>query len=239
MVKLDGSHRRREELPSPCPDGKEGAASDEDLFIIKPPKNDECPICCVPLPIIERGYKPCCWQVIAMDAWMELPKQIIVNFVPFAEHLHPFRQGVHRTAEEKSSGKLCWALWSAARSQQNKANKLRLRAGGLGDAGAYNNLVLAYHNGVGVERDEKKAKHYCELAAMGGDAFSRHNLGVNEENAGNIDRAVKHWMIAAGAGDENALTAIQSCFMGGHVTKDDFEMALRAHKKAEDETKSA
>ena len=54
-----------------------------------------------------------------------------------------------------------------------------------------------------------------------------------------MDRAVKHWMIAAGAGDDNALTAIQSCFMGGHVTKDDFEMALRGHKKAEDETKSA
>ena len=86
---------------------------------------------------------------------------------------------------------------------------------------------------------KRNSKHYYELAAIRGSAVSRNNLGVLEEMEGNMDRAVKHWMIAAGAGDDNALTAIQSCFMGGHVTKDDFEMALRGHKKAEDETKSA
>ena len=46
-------------------------------------------------------------------------------------------------------------------------------------------------------------------------------------------RAVKHWMIAAGAGVDESLTAIQECFLHGHVTKD-----LRSHQAAKDEMKS-
>ena len=35
----------------------------------------------------------------------------------------------------------------------------------------------AYYHGNGVERDEKKAARYYELAAIGGHVTSRHNLG--------------------------------------------------------------
>ena len=51
-----------------------------------------------------------------------------------------------------------------------------------------------------MEADTKKAKYYYEVAAMRGNAMARHNLGAMEEHSGNMDRAVKHWMIAAGAG---------------------------------------
>ena len=61
----------------------------------------------------------------------------------------------------------------------------------------YNNIGIAYENGAGVERDVKKAKCYWELAIMGEDVEARHNLGVHEYEARNMDRAVKHWMIAA------------------------------------------
>ena len=50
-----------------------------------------------------------------------------------------------------------------------KALKLWHRAGELGDADAYHNISYAYYNGEGVERDEKKANHFDELAAMGGE----------------------------------------------------------------------
>ena len=53
-----------------------------------------------------------------------------------------------------------------------------------------------------------------------------------------MNRAVKHWMISAGAGHDNSLKNIRACFMNGHATKDDFEKALRAHKEANDEMKS-
>ena len=84
----------------------------------------------------------------------------------------------------------------------------------------------------------KKATYYDGLAAMGGDVRSRHNLGVTEGIAGNIDRALKHFTISAGAGYDDSLQKIRDLFMAGHATKDDFEKALRAHKDAKDEMKS-
>ena len=59
-----------------------------------------------------------------------------------------------------------------------------------------------------------------------------------EKDAGNMSRAVKHWMISAGAGHDESQMCIQHCFMAGHATKDEFEKALRAHKEANDEMKS-
>ena len=68
-------------------------------------------------------------------------------------------------------------------------------------AESYYNIGYAYYHGEGVERDIEKAKHYWELAAIGGDADARYNLGILEENAGNMNRALKHYMIAVGCGD--------------------------------------
>ena len=124
------------------------------------------------------------------------------------------------------------------RQDDEKAMELWLKAGELGCVAAYYSIGNAYYNGDGVERDLKKAKHYYELAAMGGNAKARHNLGISEMDAGNMDRAVKHFMISAGAGHDGSLDAIRGCFMLGHATKDDFEKALRAHKEAKDEMKS-
>ena len=105
-------------------------------------------------------------------------------------------------------------------------------------------LVVCHHisvqayEGEGVERDLTRAKYYYELAAMGGDVSARHNLGCMEWNAGNKQRAVKHWMISAGAGHDESLNAIRECFNNGDATKEDFERALRAHKEANDEMTS-
>ena len=49
--------------------------------------------------------------------------------------------------------------------------KLWIRAGELGHVEAYYNLGKSYENGEGIERDVYKAKHYYELAAMGGSHF--------------------------------------------------------------------
>ena len=73
-----------------------------------------------------------------------------------------------------------------------KAIELYHRAGELGDLESFLNIGYAYHNGCGVEVDKKKAEHFWELAAMKGSASARHNLGVNEDDAGNMDRALKH-----------------------------------------------
>jgi len=74
-----------------------------------------------------------------------------------------------------------------------KALELWHRAGELGHDEAYCNIGYAYNNGLGVEIDKKKAKHYWELAAMRGDAKARYNLGaIGEEDEDNMDRSIKH-----------------------------------------------
>ena len=65
-----------------------------------------------------------------------------------------------------------------------KANELWLKAGELGCAEGYYQLGVLYHNGKGVEVDNKKAKHCFELAAMNGNVDARHILGLLEGKAG-------------------------------------------------------
>jgi uncharacterized protein len=102
----------------------------------------------------------------------------------------------------------------------------------------YNNTGSAYYNGNGVERDKKMAKHYLELAAMEGDSYARHNLGVGEYDAGNYDRALKHHMVAVKGGCARSVKEIQEMYMDGHATKDHYANALRSHQAYIDEIKS-
>jgi TPR repeat protein len=73
---------------------------------------------------------------------------------------------------------------------------------------------------------------------MGGLVEARHNLGIFEVSAGNMDKAIKHYMFSAEAGVDESLTNIRKHFLSGDITKDDFEKALRSHKEAKDEMKS-
>ena len=73
---------------------------------------------------------------------------------------------------------------------------------------------------------------------MKGSELARYNLGIAEENAGNLDRAMRHFMISAKCGHDDSLQAVKEGFMMGRVTKTDFEITLRAHKASQDEMKS-
>ena len=119
-----------------------------------------------------------------------------------------------------------------------KANELWLKAGELGCAEAYSRLGYSFSNGRGMEIDKKKAKHYYKLAAMKGDLDARHNLGVLERKAGNMDRAYKHMIIAARAGHTESLDKVKIGFMDRDVTKEEYESTLRAYQKSVDEMKS-
>eukprot|EP00956_Cyclotella_meneghiniana_P032839 scaffold91708_cov28-Cyclotella_meneghiniana.AAC.1 len=84
----------------------------------------------------------------------------------------------------------------------------------------------------------KKAVHHWQIAAMMGNMQARHNLGCAEAKNGNYNRAMRHFMISAMCGDEDALNDIKEGFRSGHVTKQDFEKALRDYQASCDETKS-
>ena len=118
-----------------------------------------------------------------------------------------------------------------------KAMKLWLRAGELGHAMAYDNIGYAYDMGKAWKGMRRKLNITMSLQ-LWGECNSKVQSWLLEERAGNMSRAVKHWMISAGAGHDESLKAIRECFLDGHATKDDFEKALRAHKEAKDEMKS-
>lgn len=86
--------------------------------------------------------------------------------------------------------------------------------------------------------DEKKAMHYYERGAMGGDIYSRHNLGVEEEKKGNLERAVKHCMIAAKDGNGYSLTMIKELYSDGQATREDYTKALLSYQAYLGEIKS-
>jgi TPR repeat protein len=119
-----------------------------------------------------------------------------------------------------------------------KALPLLLRGGDLGDAKSFRQVACAYMNGVGVERDEAKARHYTELAAIGDCVTSRQNVGVYEDKAGNLDKSIKHSIIAAGYGHPGSLINIRSAFMAGDATRGDYEEALRAYQQYIEEVRS-
>ena len=85
----------------------------------------------------------------------------------------------------------------------------------------------------------KKSTYHVEQAAIGGHVLARHNLGAWElmENR-NIDRAVKHFTIAAKLGLESSLKPLKKFYSEGVISKVDFAAVLRAHKVAVDAMKS-
>ena len=119
-----------------------------------------------------------------------------------------------------------------------KALELWHRAAELGYAGSYTCVGFACYYGQGVEIDKKKAVHYSELGAIGGDTAARDNLGIYEANTGNMDRALQHWMIAVGSGYANSLKKIKDLYSKGIATKDDYAKALQAYQSYLSEIKS-
>ena len=91
---------------------------------------------------------------------------------------------------------------------------------------------------TGLKKDLDKALHYYEIAAKGGHEQARFNLGALQCIAGNVDIGVKHYLIAALQGNDFALEKVKWGYVHGHITKDDFGKALRAHQHAQDEIKS-
>ena len=227
---------------------------DSDIQLFKqPPQNEDCPICFLPLPSLATGskYKACCGKDICSGCTHALKlKDKGVGLCPFCrtqtpnseeEMIEMYKKRVEVAGDDNAMYILgCCYSEGAYGVQQDRTKSLELwhKAGELGNAKAYNNIGYAYRNGVGVERDEKKADHYYELAAKGGVVKARHNLGNSETRAGNWDRAIKHYMIAVGGGDNDSVKRIQQLYMDEHATKEDYIKALIAYQKCIDESRS-
>ena len=112
------------------------------------------------------------------------------------------------------------------------------RAAELGYSAAYCKIGYAYDHCEGVEIDMKKAKHHYELGAIAGNTVARYNLATTETNSGNMDRALRHYMIAVRGGYAKSLEAIKQLYSKGFATKEYYTKALRAYQEYLGEIKS-
>ena len=230
-----------------------GIAELRDEILFKQPESShygDCPICCLPLPIDPKKSTlyTCCSKHICDGCNLANQKR---------EHegkLHfkcPFcRKAVPKTDEgfiellmkriEANDPVAMSHIGTKSYEEGDYKTSFEYctKAAALGDVVAHCQLSCLYHNGQGVEKDEKKKLHHAEQAAIAGHPHARHNLGCFEGRRDRMDRAVKHWIIAANLGCDESLENVKNLYKAGQVSKDDFAAALRGHQAAVDATKS-
>jgi len=224
---------------------------DEALFKQPPPKKD-CPLCFLRIPSLESGskYHLCCGQLVCSGCVHAVfTRAKGVSLCPFCRTPAFINdENITKRIEKQVQSKDPIAVYDLGcyyrdgfngfPHDRKKALEHWHQAAELGNATGYNNIGWAYESGEGTEIDEKKANHYYELGAMTGNVNARYNLGINEGNAGNYDRALKHHMIAAAHGDTDSLKQVKQLFMDGYATKDDYTKALRSYQTYLGEVKS-
>jgi len=229
---------------------------DIELFKEPPQLYGDCPICFERMPTLDSGwrYHACCGKVICSGC-IHAPRydnqgnKVDNEKCPFCRTSYP-------TSDEEMIERLkkrveaedpiaiynlgCFYREGIYGFPQDytKALELFRRAAKLGDTEAYLNIGCAHHAGQGIEVDTKQAHHYYELSAMMGNERARHNLGCIEMDAGNIDRAQKHYMIAIRGGYSKSLNMIKQLYSYGYATKDDYTTTLRLYQEYLGEIKS-
>jgi len=228
---------------------------DEELFK-QPPPEEDCLICFLRIPTLHSGskYFACCGKIICSGCSFAPVYDNQGNIIDekkcaFCRTPLPItdEEIVDRTMKRVEAGdaEAVYLVGNYYRDGSNgflqdyiKALERWHRAAELGNTKAYTNIGYAYKHGQGVDVDWKKATYYYELAAMAGKAVARHNLGNNEGRAGNYNRALKHFMIAARDGYSDSLKKIQEMYSNGYATKEDYMTALRSYQAYLGEIKS-
>ena len=211
----------------------------------------ECPICCLPLPLDESkfGVNSCCSKRICngcyyankLREWEQGPEQRC----PFCREPVPKTEegGIQNNLMKRVKANDPIALRELGKKchdegDYNRAFQNFTKAAELGDIVAHYSLSVMYRKGGGVERDEKKEVYHLEEAAIGGHFLARYDLGCTEGENGRKERAMKHWIIAARLGHDDALGVVKKGYILGLVSKEEYAAALRGHQAAVDATKS-
>ena len=231
---------------------------DEKLFKQPPSQHGDCPICFLRLPTLVTGtrYMLCCGKTICcgcahapvFDDQGNKGDIIKQNECPFCRTLAPKTdeesiKRLNKRIEANDARAMynkgcCYRDGTIHPQDFTKALELWHRASDLGYTEAYTNIGYAYEIGRDVEVDKKRANHSYELAAMSGSVEARHNLGLMEFREGNIDRALKHYMIAVGSGYSTSMEHIKALYSSGYATKEDYTNALRSYQEYLGEIKS-
>ncbi len=234
---------------------KRVAALARDNLLFKQPECThlgDCPICCLPMPL--GGAKKCCMSeccsktVCIGCAYADIivrkgEREIDYTCAFCREPSVVTEEESHKRRMKRIEANDPVAMVIAGVYQYDKrdyigASEYWKKAAEFGDVDAHCRLAKLYHLERGVEKDERKALYHMEEAAIGGHPDARYTLGVKEWNKGNIERAVKHWAIAATQGHDDSIKKLMVAFKGGYVSKEVLATALREHQAALAATKS-
>lgn len=210
----------------------------------------ECPICFLPLPINPEKsmLQTCCSSVICIGCVLankmsNRHDEEKANRCPFcrevADNQEESDKRLMKRVKATDPAALSHMGWRCYKEgDYDSAFEYLAKAAEFGDLMAHNKLGMMYMNGRVVEKDDGKAVYHWEVAAIGGHPTARHNLGYYEEENGNVERAVKHYIIAANLGHEISMKALWEQYSSGNITKEDLNGTLRKHQAAIDGTKS-
>ncbi len=225
----------------------------KDELLFKQPESShlgDCPICFVPVSIDlpKSTLNSCCCKYICNGCTLANEKRELEGRL---EHKCPFCRTVIPKTEEEFHERLMKRIEANdpiamcvmgrglyIKGDYKSAFEYWARAAALGDMHAHYHLSNSYRSGEGVEKDEKKQAHHLTEAAIGGHPQARNNLGCVEEDNGRLDRAAKHWIIAAKLGYGNSLDPLKTLYRSGLLSKEDFSGALRGFQAAIEATKS-
>jgi tetratricopeptide (TPR) repeat protein len=211
----------------------------------------ECSICCLPLSLdtSKSILMSCCCKIICNGCNYANKKR---EFEGGLEHRCPYCRNPRPKSQEefdkqfmiriKKNDPVAMAQMGKKHDKERdyvKALEYYTKAAELGDVDAHCGLGGLYYQGDGVDKDEKRAVYHFEQAAIGGHPSARGYLAEHEKNKGRLDRAAKHWVIAANLGCDLSLKRLKNHFVLGIVSKEDYAAALRGHQAAVDATKSA
>ncbi len=210
----------------------------------------ECPLCYLPLPIDQKKYGTfscCCKRICRGCSYANQQReeeQGLEQRCPFCREPMPKTdEEIEQNLVKRVKTNDPAALFKTGSNCDDKGDyegafQYWTKAAALENMDAHFNLSLMYQKGKGVEKDEKKKNYHFEEAAIGGHPSARFNLGNHEFRNKRYERAVKHWIIAAKLGCNDALDSVKKLFSVGIVSKEDYAAALRGHQAAVDATKS-
>ena len=121
-----------------------------------------------------------------------------------------------------------------------------IRAVELGSAVACTQIGNCYDKGYGVSVNEARAASFERAGALRGDVVARYNIGYSEYfNLDNHEIAIRHWKIAAEAGDQDSLDALKKIYnangkMPGKdfISKEEMDTVYRSGYGAQMEVKT-
>ena len=234
---------------------KKRAAELHDELLFKEVEPVDCPICMIRMPLLDSGvrYMSCCGKTICCGCIFapvyDDKGNVVDDTCPFCRTPPPTSNGEAlkrmqkrldaRDVEAISNMGFYYNQGAYGLPQDyDKALEFYHQAGELGHAASYFNISQVYTSDPGAEVDMKKGLHYTELAAMKGHVYARNNLGCREGQAGNRDRALRHFMIAVKGGGIESLEMIRKMVTNGLASKDDYTKALESYQAYLDEIKS-